>query len=85
MEYYELGTSNSPPVALDPSSFPVELLLVWHNLKWAFITMVGLGEKKKTKKKKRKRRAWGGLKVYIYIYIYIDGLIEYVSHGCEEM
>lgn len=43
-----------PPVALDPSSFPVELLLVWHNLKWAFITMVGLGEKEKTNKKNAK-------------------------------
>lgn len=53
---------NSPPVALDPSSFPVELLLVWHNLKWAFIMMVGLKEKKDTNKQKknRKRRVWGG-------------------------
>lgn len=79
MEYYELGTSNSPPtpVALDPSSFPVELLLVWHNLKWAFITMVGHGEK--MKQKKMQKKSVGRVKVYI------DELSEYVSHGCEEM
>lgn len=81
MEKYELGTSNPSPIELDPSSFPIELLLVWRDLKWAFIMIVWLQKKKKAnkqiQKKKRKKEirkkiakekwgeGWGGLKEYI--------------------
>lgn len=40
-----------PPVELDPSSFPIELLLVWQDLKRAFIMIVWLQMGKKHKNK----------------------------------
>lgn len=75
MEYYELGTSNSPPCSARPFLFSCWIAVSVTQLEMGIYQDGRTRGEKENKKKPQK----------IYIYIYIDGLTEYVSHGCEEM